>query len=80
MKLNTFIESRKDEPLTRLFKLIRIENIRLVSIMIITMIAINFAWFDQKKTSPALVFFNANYHLANCCLAICKLSDQLHLL
>lgn len=41
------------------------------------MIAINFAWFDQKKTSPALVFFNANYHLANCCLAICKLSDQL---
>ncbi len=33
--------------------------------------------YPMLKTSPALVFFNANYHLANCYLAIFKLSDQL---
>lgn len=50
------MELPKDEPPTRLLKYYDIEKLRLVGIIVLTMIAIDIAWFDQKKTSVGLVF------------------------
>lgn len=40
---------QKDEPPTRLLKYYDIEKLRLVGIIVLTMIAIDIAWFDQKE-------------------------------
>lgn len=41
--------TKKDEPPTRLLKYYDIEKLRLVGIIVLTMIAIDIAWFDQKE-------------------------------
>ena len=56
------VNNVKDEPPTRLFKLIRIENIRLLGIMILTM-ELNNIMEPKKDELQTRLFLLANYHL-----------------
>ena len=71
------VNNVKDEPPTRLFKLIRIENIRLLGIMILTM-ELNNIMEPKKDELQTRLFLLANYHLfyLSRYLAICTRSHH----